>query len=84
MSVQDKPLVIAGVTFESRLIVGTGKYPSHEVMKRCHEASGAEDGGRRDAGEHGALLDARWSDRRRGRALAAGPERRRSEPTQGV
>jgi thiazole synthase len=42
MSVQDKPLVIAGVTFQSRLIVGTGKYPSHEVMKRCHEASGAE------------------------------------------
>ncbi|HEX8433477.1 thiazole synthase [Archangium sp.] len=42
MSVQDKPLIIAGVTFQSRLIVGTGKYPSHEVMKRCHEASGAE------------------------------------------
>ncbi len=42
MSVQDNPLTIAGVTFQSRLIVGTGKYPSHEVMKQCHEASGAE------------------------------------------
>ena len=39
---QDTPLTIAGVTFGSRLIIGTGKYPSHEVMKRCHEASGAE------------------------------------------
>ncbi|MCU0696922.1 MAG: thiazole synthase [Myxococcaceae bacterium] len=38
----DKPFTIAGVTFTSRLIVGTGKYPSHEVMKACHEASGAE------------------------------------------
>ena len=35
-------LVIAGKTFTSRLIVGTGKYPSHAVMKQCHEASGAE------------------------------------------
>ncbi len=42
MSVQDKPFTLAGVTFQSRLIVGTGKYPSHEVMKQCHEASGAE------------------------------------------
>jgi thiazole synthase len=33
---------IAGKTFESRLIVGTGKYPSHAVMKQCHEASGAQ------------------------------------------
>ncbi|MBL8919760.1 MAG: thiazole synthase [Myxococcaceae bacterium] len=38
----DKPFTIAGVTFTSRLIIGTGKYPSHEVMKACHEASGAE------------------------------------------
>jgi thiazole synthase len=38
----DKPFMIAGKRFEARLIVGTGKYPSHEVMKRCHEASGAE------------------------------------------
>lgn len=38
----DTPLTIAGHTFRSRLIIGTGKYPSFEVMKRCHEASGAE------------------------------------------
>ena len=34
--------VIAGRTFRSRLIVGTGKYPSHAVMQAAHEASGAE------------------------------------------
>src|SRR5262249_43296023 len=39
---QDRPFQIAGRTFASRLIIGTGKYPSFEVMKRCHEASGAE------------------------------------------
>ena len=36
------PLVIAGRTFGSRLILGTGKYPSHEVMQAAHEASGAD------------------------------------------
>ncbi len=36
------PLVIAGKTFTSRLIVGTGKYSSFEVMKACHDASGTE------------------------------------------
>jgi len=36
------PFTIAGRTFSSRLIVGTGKYSSHAVMKACHEASGAE------------------------------------------
>src|SRR5438034_3369617 len=35
-------LTIAGKTFMSRLIVGTGKYSSHVVMQRAHEASGAE------------------------------------------
>ena len=35
-------LVLAGRSFRSRLIVGTGKYPSFEVMKRAHEASGAD------------------------------------------
>src|SRR4026209_298159 len=35
-------LVIAGRTFTSRLVVGTGKYPSHSVMKAAHEASGTE------------------------------------------
>jgi len=35
-------LVIAGKTFSSRLIVGTGKYSSHAVMVKAHEASGAD------------------------------------------
>lgn len=38
----DKPFTIAGVTFTSRLIIGTGKYPSLDIMRACHEASGAE------------------------------------------
>ena len=38
----DSPFVIAGRTFQSRLIIGTGKYPSHPVMARAHEASGAD------------------------------------------
>src|SRR3989440_4440585 len=33
---------IAGKTFSSRLIVGTGKYSSPAVMVQAHEASGAE------------------------------------------
>ena len=33
---------IAGKTFSSRLIVGTGKYASPAVMVRAHEASGAD------------------------------------------
>jgi thiazole synthase len=36
------PLTIAGRTFTSRLIVGTGKYPSHQIMRAAHEASGTE------------------------------------------
>src|SRR4029453_6749132 len=36
------PFVIAGRTFRSRLLVGTGKYPSFPVMVQAHEASGAE------------------------------------------
>jgi thiazole synthase len=36
------PLVIAGRTFKSRLIVGTGKYPSTAVMADAHFASGAD------------------------------------------
>jgi thiazole synthase len=35
-------LVIAGRRFSSRLIVGTGKYTSHSVMRRAHEASGSD------------------------------------------
>ena len=38
----DLPLTIAGKTFRSRLIVGTGKYPSNSVMVQAHEASEAE------------------------------------------
>ncbi len=34
-------LEVAGRTFDSRLIIGTGKYPSFELMRRAHEASGA-------------------------------------------
>ena len=36
------PLVLAGRAFSSRLIVGTGKYPSFSVMREAHQASGAE------------------------------------------
>lgn len=39
---EDKPLVIAGRTFKSRLIIGTGKYKSYEENARALEASGAE------------------------------------------
>ena len=35
-------LVIAGKTFRSRLLVGTGKYPSHQVMREAHQRSGTE------------------------------------------
>jgi thiazole synthase len=35
-------LVIAGRTFSSRLIVGTGKYSSPAIMVQAHEASGAD------------------------------------------
>ena len=38
----DTPLVICGRTFRSRLMVGTGKYASNELMVRAIEASGAE------------------------------------------
>src|SRR3989304_4776640 len=38
----DDPLTIAGKTFRSRLIVGTGKYRSMEEMRDAIDASGAE------------------------------------------
>lgn len=38
----DKPLVIAGRSFSSRLLMGTGKFSSSEVMKQAIEASGTE------------------------------------------
>jgi thiazole synthase len=36
------PLVIADRSFKSRLIVGTGKYPSHQIMADVHRASATE------------------------------------------
>jgi thiazole synthase len=38
----DESLVLGNRSFRSRLIVGTGKYPSLEVMRRCHDVSGTE------------------------------------------
>ncbi|MBU6473784.1 MAG: sulfur carrier protein ThiS [Alphaproteobacteria bacterium] len=38
----DRPLVIAGKTYKSRLIIGTGKYKTYEENARALEASGAE------------------------------------------
>src|SRR5271156_6454971 len=38
----DSLLRIGRHEFGSRLIVGTGKYPSLEVMQQAHEASGAD------------------------------------------
>src|SRR5215210_3862619 len=35
-------LIIGSQAFSSRLIIGTGKYRSHEEMRSAHEASGAE------------------------------------------
>lgn len=39
---KDQELTIAGKTYQSRLIVGTGKYKTFELMKQALEASGAE------------------------------------------
>ena len=39
---QDKPLVIAGKTFTSRLIIGTGKYKDYAMNAAALEASGAQ------------------------------------------
>lgn len=67
------PLVIAGVTFTSRLFLGTGKYPDPESMVAALERSGTEmvtvavramDLGRPDGGD---IL--RYIDRRRYRIL---------------
>jgi thiazole synthase len=38
----DRPLVIGGHELGSRLIVGTGKYATNEIMRQAHEESGAE------------------------------------------
>jgi thiazole synthase len=39
---QNQPLVIAGRTFRSRLLLGTGKFPSPEAMRDALAASGTE------------------------------------------
>jgi thiazole synthase len=38
----DQPLHVGGRTLASRLIVGTGKYPSFESMQHCLDASGSQ------------------------------------------
>ncbi len=38
----DKPLKIGKFTFRSRLITGTGKYATYDLMRDCLEASGCE------------------------------------------
>jgi thiazole synthase len=38
----DEPLVVGDFTFRSRLITGTGKYASYELMRDCLAASGCE------------------------------------------
>jgi thiazole synthase len=57
-----QPLVIAGVTFPSRLFLGTGKFSSGKVMRASLEASGAQVvtvalGRVRTGGEHDDILD---------------------------
>src|ERR1041385_8240201 len=42
MSLSNRPLVIAGRTFRSRLILGTGKFSGPEAMRDALEASGTE------------------------------------------
>jgi thiazole synthase len=38
----DTPFKIGDKVFRSRLLMGTGKYPSFAAMRDCHEASGTE------------------------------------------
>ena len=42
MSLQNQPLTIAGRNFQSRLILGTGKFPSPQAMREALAASGTE------------------------------------------
>ena len=41
-SAAPEPFVLGGRTFTSRLIIGTGKYASFDLMKEAHRESGAE------------------------------------------
>lgn len=38
----DTPLIVKDLTFKSRLIVGTGKYATFELMRQCLDASGCD------------------------------------------
>src|SRR5262245_58398965 len=38
----DASLRVGGFTFRSRLVTGTGKYATYELMQQCMEASGCE------------------------------------------
>ncbi len=40
--INDQPLIIAGKTFDSRLIVGTGKYPDYPTMETALDNSGTQ------------------------------------------
>lgn len=42
MMLDNRPWVVAGRTFRSRLLLGTGKFASPELMRAALEASGAE------------------------------------------
>src|SRR5512143_3613903 len=42
MSFANQPLTIAGRTFRSRLILGTGKFSSPEALRAALDASGTE------------------------------------------
>src|SRR5262249_641268 len=39
---EDRPLVIGKLRFQSRLITGTGKYSTYDLMRDCLAASGCE------------------------------------------
>ncbi|MES2200762.1 MAG: sulfur carrier protein ThiS [candidate division FCPU426 bacterium] len=39
---QGDPFELGGKTFGSRLLIGTGRYPSFDDMRRCHQASGSQ------------------------------------------
>ncbi len=41
-SASDDPLVVAGRTFSSRLIIGTGKYKDYEINRQACEAAGVD------------------------------------------
>ena len=41
MNTQD-PFILAGRTFNSRLMIGTGKFPSNDALHQAIEASGAD------------------------------------------